>query len=160
MHKNIVMVTCILFIVTLKNLVNFIVVYYLKCLCWHILLQYFIFIIILIHRLHDIPKIILKKRRYLCFLLFLYLIFYPPQYTVFLEFLWKESLNSDSHQFHQYQQNKTNNYLSSKLNSLNTKDHDMWHEMLKIQILALDRHKNVAGVNRVDGTPTLITAWC
>jgi hypothetical protein len=102
----------------------------------------------------------LKKRRYLCFLLFLYLIFYSPQYTVFLEFLWKESLNSDSHQFHQYQQNKTNNYLSSKVNSLNTKDHDMWHEMLKIQILALDRHKNVAGVNRVDGTPTLITAWC
>ena len=135
MHKNIVMVTCILFIVTLKNLVNFIVVYYLKYWCWHILLQYFIFIIILIHRLHDIPKNNLKKKEDIYVFCYFFILYSILLSILFLEFLWKESLNSDSHQFHQYQQNKTNNHLSSKLNSLNTKD-DMWHEMLKIQIEA------------------------
>ena len=73
----------------------------------------------------------------------------------------KESLNSDGHQFYQYQQNK---------DSLNSDGHQFhhyqqhlilthciqkkpWHMTLEIQVLAWDRHKNVASE-----TPTL-SSW-
>ena len=51
--------------------------------------------------------------------------------------LWKE--NSDSQQFHQYQ-----NHLS-----LRTRQ---WHMVLVIQVLAWDRHKNMAGLNQLMGS--------
>jgi hypothetical protein len=41
--------------------------------------------------------------------------------------------------------NKTNNHLTSWLNSLNTKR--LCHVTLEIQVLAWDRHKNVVGLN-------------
>jgi hypothetical protein len=51
--------------------------------------------------------------------------------------LWKE--NSDGQQFHQYQ-----NHLS-----LRTRQ---WHMVLEIQVLAWDRHKNMAGLNQLMGS--------
>ena len=47
--------------------------------------------------------------------------------------------------------NKTNNHLSPKLNSLNTKDHDL---------PAWNRHKNVACLNQLMGShPSILDNW-
>jgi len=56
-------------------------------------------------------------------------------------FLWKESLNNDGHQFHQYQQN----------NELTEYKKIPQHMTLEIQVLAWDRHKNVTGLNYLMG---------
>ena len=42
-----------------------------------------------------------------------------------LKWLWKESLNSDSHQFHQYQQNKQSPLILTEVTE-HKKDHDVW----------------------------------
>jgi len=47
--------------------------------------------------------------------------------------------------------NKANNDLSSYLNSLNTKKRPR-HVTFEIQILAWDRHKHMAELNRLMGT--------
>ena len=58
--------------------------------------------------------------------------------------LWRESLDSDGHQLHKYQQNKANNHFS-----LNTK-----------KTTTYDRHKNVAGLNQLMGSqPFLLDNW-
>jgi hypothetical protein len=46
--------------------------------------------------------------------------------------LWKESLNSDGHQFHQYQQKEQSSFI---LNSMNTqkKDHDIWQYVDRVK---------------------------
>ena len=49
--------------------------------------------------------------------------------------LWKESLNSDGQQFHQYQQNKQSPLTEHKKQTR--------HMMLEIQVLAWDRHTKV-----------------
>ena len=46
-------------------------------------------------------------------------------HAVELQRLWKESLNSDGHQFHQYQQNEQSTLILSELTEHN-KDHDIW----------------------------------
>ena len=63
--------------------------------------------------------------------------------------LRKESLNSDGHQFHQYQQNEQSPLIPT--DSLKTKkvQNDM---TLEIQVLAWDRYKNVTGLNRLMGS--------
>ena len=69
--------------------------------------------------------------------------------------LWKESLNSDSHQLHQYQQNEQsplvwNHWMQKKKTSR--------HMMLEIQFfLAWHKHKtNVAELNLLMGYPSLL----
>jgi len=61
--------------------------------------------------------------------------------------LLKESLNSDSQQFYQYQQNK-----QSPLTITHWTQKRPWHMALEIQVLAWDRHKNVEGLNRLIGS--------
>jgi hypothetical protein len=46
-------------------------------------------------------------------------------HAVELQRLWKESLNSDGHQFHQYQQNEQSTLILSEFTEHN-KDHDIW----------------------------------
>ena len=65
-------------------------------------------------------------------------------YKVILISLWKESLNSDSHQFHQYQQN---------LNSLNTKI--LQHNDIGNPGPDLGQAQQCYGVKLVNGIPTL-----
>ena len=62
--------------------------------------------------------------------------------------LWKESLNSDGHQLHQYQQNKQSPLILTELTE---------HETPR-QVLAWDRHKKNGGVKPVNGIPT-IPSW-
>ena len=62
-------------------------------------------------------------------------------YTLILNNLGKESLNSDSHQFYQYQLRKKNLSPSTQKRS--------WYMTFEIQVLAWDRHKNVAGLNQL-----------
>jgi len=70
----------------------------------------------------------------------------PSQCSVTLSSsIWKESLNSDDQQLHQYQQ--------SKQPPLTTKRPR--HMVLTFQALDLDRHKNVAGLNLLMGSPIL-----
>jgi len=52
-----------------------------------------------------------------------------------MTYLWKESLNIDGQQFHQYQQSEKSPLTLS-------------HVSLEINVLALDKHKHVAGLNR------------
>ena len=40
--------------------------------------------------------------------------------------LWKESLNSYGHQFHQYQQNEQSALILTELTEHNKKDQDIW----------------------------------
>jgi hypothetical protein len=60
--------------------------------------------------------------------------------------LWKESLNSDGQQFHQYQQNE-----QLSLTFIQWTQKNPWHMTLEIQILDWDRHKTVAGLNWLSG---------
>jgi hypothetical protein len=46
--------------------------------------------------------------------------------TIFWFKLWKENLNSDGHQFNQYQQNKQSPLILTEL-AEHKQDHDMWH---------------------------------
>ena len=54
--------------------------------------------------------------------------------------LWKENLNSDGHQFHQFQQNDQSPFILIE----NKKLHNM---TLEIPVLAWDRNRNVAVSN-------------
>jgi hypothetical protein len=56
--------------------------------------------------------------------------------------LWKESLNRDGYQFHQYQQNEQSSLILIELN-----------EHKKTQVLAWDRHTNVVRLNWLKGFP-------
>ena len=62
----------------------------------------------------------------------------PVSYISITENYQKESLISDGHQFHQYQQNE-----QSPLSLAHWTQKRPWHMTLEIQILAWDRHKNV-----------------
>jgi hypothetical protein len=62
----------------------------------------------------------------------------------FILMLWKKSLNSDSQQFLQYQQNE-----QSPLTITHWIQKRPQHMMLEIQFLAWERHKNVAGYGMV-----------
>jgi hypothetical protein len=75
-------------------------------------------------------------------------------FCMFIKSKRKESLNSDGQQFHQLSTERT---ITSQLNSLNTKNimHGVWRMTLEIQVLAWERHKNVAGLNWLMGSQTL-----
>ena len=62
--------------------------------------------------------------------------------------LWKESLNSNGEQFHQYQQNKQSPF------TLTHWTYKRPRHMMEIQVLAWDRHKHVAGLNQLMGFQT------
>ena len=66
------------------------------------------------------------------------------KYVVVLLF-WTESLNSVYQQFHQYNLKRTN---TSHLHSLNTKKRSRY-VTLEIQVLAWNRHTDMAGFNRL-----------
>ena len=57
-----------------------------------------------------------------------------------------QNVYGDGQQFHKYI-SKTNNHLSSQLTE-HEKTHNI-HCMLEIQVLVWDRHKHVAGLNRL-----------
>ena len=57
----------------------------------------------------------------------------------------KESLNSDGHQFHQYQQKEQLPLIGTKL----TTQIYPRHMMLEIQILAWDKHTHMVVLNRL-----------
>ena len=61
--------------------------------------------------------------------------------------LWKESLNSDGHQFCQYQQNKQSPLILTELT-----EHKKTPRHMKVEILAWDRHKHVEGLNLLMGS--------
>ena len=74
----------------------------------------------------------------------------PLYYTRSLDVeLWKESLNNDGQQLHQYQQNE-----QPPLTSNNTTT----YRVLEIKVLDWDRHKNVTGINLLMG-PSLFDKW-
>jgi len=60
--------------------------------------------------------------------------------------LWEASLNSDGQQFHQYQQNAQSPLALTQWTHIKP-----WPMTLEIQVLAWDRHKHVAGLNRLMG---------
>ena len=65
------------------------------------------------------------------------------QVIKFIDFwpeLWKESLNSNGQQFHQYQQNK-----QSPFTLVNWTQKTPWHMTLEIQVLAWGVYKNMGG---------------
>ena len=86
--------------------------------------------------------------------------------------MWQESLNSDGHQFHQYQQNEqspltyrkfkqwwssippisTKQTITFHLNWTPQTQKRPWHMTLKIQVLSWNRHKIVAGLNWLVGS--------
>ena len=51
--------------------------------------------------------------------------------------IWKESLNSDGQQFHQYQQSKQLPLISNHWTEIRR-----WHTVMEIQVHAWDWHKN------------------
>ena len=61
--------------------------------------------------------------------------------------LCRESLNTDGHQFHQYQQNET---IYSSPQFVNIKE-TMTYMTLEIQVLVWDRHRSVAVLNQLMG---------
>ena len=61
--------------------------------------------------------------------------------------LWTESLDSDGQQFHKYQQNK-----KSPFTLTHRTQNRPQHIMLEIQVLAWDKHNNVAGLNQLMGS--------
>ena len=61
--------------------------------------------------------------------------------------LWKESLNSNGEQFHQYQQNKQSSFTWTHWTQKRPQ-----HMMLEIQVLAWDSHTHVAGLNQLMGS--------
>ena len=58
-------------------------------------------------------------------------------------YLMKKSLNSDGHQFLQYQQNEESPLILAELWTQKSPR----HKTLEIQVLVRDRLKNVAGLN-------------
>ena len=56
--------------------------------------------------------------------------------------LGKQSLNSEGHQFHQYQQEGQSHMILTSLNIKRPR-----HVTLEIQVLVRDRHINVVGLN-------------
>jgi len=61
-------------------------------------------------------------------------------FAIFKLFLWKENLNSDGQQLHQYQQIEQTPIIWPR------------HMTLEIQVLAWDRHKKVTKLNRLMGS--------
>lgn len=71
---------------------------------------------------------------------------------VLLMAVWKESLNSNCYEFHQYQPNEQSPLILNWLTSLththtNTYNNNIMR--LEIHLLAWDRHTNVAGIKRL-----------
>jgi len=60
----------------------------------------------------------------------------------------KKGLNDYGHQFHEYQQNEHSPLILTELTEHKERS---WHMTSIIQILAWDRHKNVAVLNRLMG---------
>ena len=60
--------------------------------------------------------------------------------------LWQESLNTDGQQFHQYQQNEQSPLTLTHLTQKQGR-----HITLEIRIIAMDRHTDAAGLNRLIG---------
>ena len=73
----------------------------------------------------------------------------------------KESLNSDGEHFHQYQQNHNHQQKEQlPLTSTHwTYKNNTTSFDLEIQVLAWDRHKNVAGLNRLIIIPPTLDNW-
>ena len=67
----------------------------------------------------------------------------------------KEGSNSDGHQFYKYQQNEQSPLILTELTSTKKNPRQM---TMEIQILAWDRHKNAAGLNRLMGFNGVQTA--
>ena len=63
--------------------------------------------------------------------------------------LWTESLNSDSHQFHQYQQNEQPSLILTELTE-HIKDHDI-HMTLEMQDPGLGQPQSCGEVKPVNG---------
>ena len=69
--------------------------------------------------------------------------------------LWKKSLNSDGHQFHQFQQNDQSPLIFNLFSTKRT-----WPTTLETQVLVWYRHKEVAGLNQLMGSqPSPLDNW-
>ena len=66
--------------------------------------------------------------------------------------LWKQSINSDGHQFHQHEQNKQSPLMLTQLTE-HKKDHDIW--WWKCRSWIGTGTKNVTGLNSCHGIDIL-----
>ena len=71
------------------------------------------------------------------------------------QLLWKENLNSDGQQFHQYHI-KMNNHLSPRIKEHNKKDHDIWHWKSRPWLVTSTK---CGGGKLVNGIPPLLVNW-